>query len=70
MTNEELFKKDRYEWEHLIDSWVFSERDREVAKKKLLDKWTHQQIADKFEISVRTSNTIVKRVLNILCSKV
>lgn len=70
MTNEELFEKDRYEWELLIDRWIFSERDREVAKRKLLDKWTHQKIADVYEISVRTSNTIVKRVTNIISTKV
>ena len=70
MTNEELYKKDRYEWERLIDSWIFSELDRGVAKRKLLDKWTHEKIAEEFKISVRTSNTIVKRVTDILSTKV
>lgn len=27
----------RSEWEYLIDEWIFSERDRQILKRRLLD---------------------------------
>ena len=28
---------DRYEWENLIDRWIFDEKDRKILKRKFLD---------------------------------
>lgn len=55
----------RSEWEHLIDEWIFSERDRELLKRRLLDGICYEPLADEFDISV----TQVKNILNKLQAK-
>lgn len=67
----ELFKKiDRYEWERLIDSWIFSERDRKILKLKLLDGITHEKIAEELGMSDRQIRTIVKKSVAFLSLKI
>lgn len=55
----------RSEWEHLIDEWIFSERDRELLKRRLLDGICYEPLAEEFGISV----TQVKNILNKLQAK-
>lgn len=55
----------RSEWEHLIDEWIFSERDRELLKRRLLDGICYEPLAEEFDISV----TQVKNILNKLQAK-
>lgn len=47
------------EWEHLIDQYIFSERDRAIVKRKMLDKITYEKVAEEFELSVQRTKTIV-----------
>lgn len=49
----------RSEVEHLIDEWVFSERDRNVLKRRLLDGLTYEVLGEEFDLSVRHVKTIV-----------
>lgn len=43
----------------LIDEWIFSERDRDILKRRLLDGITYERIAEEFELSVRQVKNII-----------
>lgn len=47
------------ELSHLIDEWIYSERDRAILKRRLLDGITYEKIAEEFELSPRQVNTII-----------
>lgn len=49
------------EVEHLIDEWVFSERDRAILKRRLIDGITFEKLANEFELSVVQVKRIVKK---------
>ena len=49
----------RSEWEHLIDEWIFSERDRKILKRYLLDNICFEPLAEEFDLSVRQVKTII-----------
>jgi DNA-directed RNA polymerase sigma subunit (sigma70/sigma32) len=66
----ELFEKPRSEWERLIDEWIFSERDRKILKRRLLDGITHEKIAEEFDMSDRQVRAIVKKSVARLSMKV
>lgn len=42
----------RSEWAHLIDEWIFSERDRAILKRRLLDGIGFEPLAEEFRMSV------------------
>ena len=37
---------DRYQWEDLIDRWIFDEEHRKMLKRNLLDGRTYEQLAE------------------------
>lgn len=45
----------------LIDEWVFSERDRAILKRRLLDGIKFERLAEEFDLSVRHTKNIVYR---------
>lgn len=49
----------RDEWEHLIDQYIFSERDRKIMKRRLLDGVLFEPLAEEFDLSVRHTKQIV-----------
>lgn len=49
----------RSELEHLIDEWIFSERDRAILKRRLLDGICYEPLAEEFDLSVRQVKNIV-----------
>ena len=49
------------EVEHLIDEWIFSERDRAILKRRLIDGITFEVLASEFELSVIQVKRIVKK---------
>ena len=51
----------RSEWANLIDEWVFSERDRAILKRRLLDGVCYEPLAEEFDLSVQQTKTIVYR---------
>jgi hypothetical protein len=51
----------RSEWEHLIDEWIFSERDRAIMKRRLLDGICFEPLAEEFDLSVRQVKNIVHK---------
>lgn len=54
----------RSEWETLIDEWIFSERDRFILKRRLLDGIRYCQIAD--EVSVKFIQINERRIYDIV----
>lgn len=54
------------EWEHLIDEWVFSERDRHILKRRLLDGIGFEQLADEFYLSVQQTKAIVYKGKDVI----
>lgn len=56
------------EIEKAIDSWIHSERDRIILKKRLIDGYTFQRISDhlhdehEIELSVRQLKNIIPRL--------
>ena len=46
-------------WEKLIDEWIFSERDRKLLKRRLLDGIKFEDLAEEFDMSVRQVKTII-----------
>ena len=49
----------RSEISNLIDEWIFSERDRAILKRRLLDGICYEPLAEEFEMSVRQIKAIV-----------
>ena len=49
----------RTQWEHLIDEYIFSERDRAIVKRKMLDDVTFERLAEEYELSVQRTKVIV-----------
>ena len=56
----------RSQWEHLIDEWIFSERDRYILKRYLLDGICYEPLSEEVELSVRQNKNIVYKTENIL----
>jgi len=55
------FDLSRSELEHLINEWIFSERDRAILRRRLLDGICYEPLAEEFELSVRQIKNIVYR---------
>lgn len=68
--NMEIYDLDRYQWEALIDRWIFNQRDREILKRRLLDGICFEPLAEEFNLSVRQVQKIVYKSQNKLISKV
>jgi DNA-directed RNA polymerase specialized sigma subunit len=58
----EIYDLSRSEWENLIDQWVFSERDREMLKRNLLDGRTYEQISEQFDMSTRQVARLIPKL--------
>lgn len=56
----------RSDWEHLIDEWILSERHRGILKRKILDDWSHERIAEREGLSVNGVKKIIARCVNVL----
>lgn len=44
-----------------IDEWVQGERDRKILKLSMIDRHTHEQIAEEMDISPRTVDNVTSR---------
>lgn len=56
----------RSDWENLIDEWILSERYRGILKRKILDDWSHERIAEREGLSVNGVKKIIARCVNVL----
>lgn len=66
----ELYDFSRSEWEELIDSWTFSERDRYLLKRRLLDGITFDRLAEEADLSVRHVKALVYKAEDRLFSHI
>ena len=66
---ENLLKKSRADWELIIDQWIFSERNRQVLKRRLLDDVSLERTAEEFAISVSQVQRIEKDGIKIISQK-
>jgi DNA-directed RNA polymerase specialized sigma24 family protein len=58
-------KLSRSELSMLIDEWIFSERDRAILKRRLLDGVHYEPLAEEFDLSVRQVKNIVYKAQDI-----
>lgn len=56
----------RSEIEHLINEWIFNERDRAILKRRILDGVCYEPLAEEFNLSVRQIKNIVYKQQNKL----
>lgn len=49
------------EVEHLINEWIFNERDRAILKRRLIDGIVFEKLASEFNLSVVQVKRIVKK---------
>ena len=55
-----------YEIEDLIDSWIFSERDRYILKRVLLDRISYEKVSEEIGLSVRQTKRIASSGMVVL----
>lgn len=53
-------------YEHIIDEWIFNERDRAIMKRKILDGITYERLAEEFDMSVRGVAHVIERNRKII----
>lgn len=51
----------RTEIEHLIDEWIFSEKERRLMKRRLIDGICIEPLSEEFSMSPRQVHRIVKK---------
>ena len=54
------------EIERLIDSWILSERNRNLMKRRLLDGIRFEKLAEEFDLSVRQTKNIVYKEQDVI----
>lgn len=62
----DVYNLSRSQWENIIDEWIFSERDRKMLKRRLLDGILFEQLAEEFELSVQQTKNIVYKATDRL----
>lgn len=60
------FDLSRDQWEHLIDQYVFHARNREIAKKRLLDGYRIDDLAEEYCLSPERVKKIMAGVKDTL----
>ena len=63
------FDLSRSEISALIDEWIFSERDRKILKRRLLDGICYEPLAEEFNLSVTQIKSIVYKTQEIIFKK-
>lgn len=58
------------QWNKLIDDWIFSERDRAILKRRIIDDKSYDEIAEMFELSkiqlVRIINNHMEKLYRLI----
>lgn len=52
-----------------IDEWVQGERDRKIMHRSMIDRRTHEQIAEEMDISPRTVDNVTRRWRSVVTSQ-
>ena len=59
MLNPNNYNLSKSEWEHIIDQYIFSERDRKMLKRKMFDGITYEKLAEEYELSTQRAKAII-----------
>ena len=70
MKKMENYDLSRSDWENYIDEWIFSERDRAMLKRNLLDGRTYEQIAEQFDMSTRQVARLIPKLQEKLFKRI
>lgn len=54
----------RSEIDHLIDEWIFNERDRQILKRRMLDGICFEPLAEEFSLSTQSVKNIVYKSMD------
>lgn len=54
---------------YLIDQWIFNEKNRKIAKRKLIDGVSFEQISNEYLLSVNQAKNIVNNAIEVICEK-
>lgn len=54
------------EIQNWIDEYIHNKRDRDILKDRFINGMTHEQIAEKYDLSVRRVKTIIYKAENRL----
>ena len=60
------FDLSRTEITNLIDEWIFSERDRKILKRRMIDGICFEPLAEEFDLSTTQIKAIVYKNQDIL----
>lgn len=61
---------DRYQWEELIDRWIFDEQHRKMLKRNLLDGVHYEALAEEFDCSRDKVARLIPKLQNKLFKKI
>lgn len=64
MSKKQIPDLSRTEIEELIDLWIFSERDRAVLKRRILDGIVFEKLGEEFALSTQSVKKIVYKSLD------
>ena len=64
------FNLDRYQWEDLIDRWIFDEQHRAMLKRNLLDGIHYEALAEEFDCSRDKVARLIPKLQNLLFKKI
>lgn len=59
MAKIDVYNLSRSQWENIIDEWIFSERDRKMLKRRLLDGILFEPLSEEFDLSVQQTKSII-----------
>lgn len=58
------------QWNKLIDDWIFSERDRSIMKRRIINDKSYDEMAEMFELSkiqlVRIVNNHMEKMYRLI----
>lgn len=66
MAKIDTYNLSRTQWENIIDEWIFSERDRKMLKRRLLDGILFEPLAEEFDLSVQQTKSIIYKATDKL----
>lgn len=50
----------------LVDLWIYSERDRKITKRKIVDDITYEKLAEEFDMTTQGIKIIVYKCQDII----
>jgi predicted DNA-binding protein YlxM (UPF0122 family) len=58
------------QWEHYIDLWVLSKRNREILREVMVDDMTYEEVADKNHLTAQSIKRIVAESRDVIKSHI